>query len=88
MIPTPRPPFARQRSYSACGLLFALAACKSEAPQAGDELAGVTQFVANGSFEEMDGENPKGWRHRSWQRGGDAVFAVDRPPAARAAGAS
>lgn len=60
----------------ACGILLAFAACKTEAPQAADELAGVKQFVANGSFEEMDGENPKGWRHRNWQRGSDASFAV------------
>jgi alpha-N-arabinofuranosidase len=40
-------------------------------------LAGVKQFISNGSFEEMDGENPKGWRHRSWQRGSDASFAVE-----------
>jgi alpha-N-arabinofuranosidase len=62
---------------SACGLLLSLAGCKPGAPRAGDELAGVTQFVTNGSFEEMDGPNPKGWRTRSWQRGGDAVFTAE-----------
>jgi alpha-N-arabinofuranosidase len=61
----------------ACGLLLSFVSCRTGGPQAGDELAGVTQFVANGSFEEMDGENPKGWRPRSWQRGGGAEFAVE-----------
>jgi len=60
----------------ACGLLVNLAACRSGAPGAEDELAGVTQFVANGSFEEMDGENPKGWTPRRWQRQTDAQFAA------------
>jgi alpha-N-arabinofuranosidase len=55
---------------------LALAACKPGVPKAVDELAGVTQFVANGSFEEMDGPNPKGWRTQSWQRGGGTEFAV------------
>jgi alpha-N-arabinofuranosidase len=55
---------------------LALAACKPEAPKAADELAGVTQFVANGSFEELDGPNPKGWRTQSWQRGGGTEFAM------------
>jgi len=59
----------------ACGLSLTFVACKPGAPAAEDDLAGVTQFVANGSFEEMDGQNPKGWRPRSWQRGG-AEFAV------------
>ncbi len=59
------------------GALAALVSCKAPAPGSRDELAGVRQFVANGSFEEMDGENPAGWRHRSWQRGVDAVFAVE-----------
>jgi alpha-N-arabinofuranosidase len=60
---------------AAGAVLFGSVACKSGAPQAEDELAGVIQFVANGSFEDMDGQNPKGWRPRSWQRGG-AEFAV------------
>jgi alpha-N-arabinofuranosidase len=55
---------------------LALAACKPEAPKAADELAGVTQFVANGSFEELDGQNPKGWAPRRWQRS-EATLAVD-----------
>jgi len=58
-----------------CGLCLTFVSCKPGAPEAEDELAGVTQFVANGSFEDMDGQNPKGWRPRSWQRGG-AEFAV------------
>ncbi len=69
----------------ACGLLFSLVSCKTGGPQAGDELAGVTQFVANGSFEEMDGENPKGWTPRRWQRA-EAAFAVE--PSGRSGGRS
>jgi alpha-N-arabinofuranosidase len=70
----------------ACGLLLTLVACRPEPPQAADELAGVTQFVANGSFEEMDGENPKGWTHRNWRRDSDATFAVE--PSGRTGGHS
>ena len=62
---------------AACGMLIAFVSCKTRAPQPEDELAGVTQFVANGSFEEMDGERPKGWTSRRWQRESDAVFAVE-----------
>ena len=62
---------------AACGLLLGLAGCKAGGPGAKDELAGVTQFIANGSFEDMDGRNPKGWVPRSWQRDGDAAFAVE-----------
>jgi len=62
---------------AACGLSFSLAGCRTEQPAVKDELAGVTQFVSNGSFEEMDSQNPKGWTPRSWQRGGDAQFAVE-----------
>ena len=69
----------------ACGLLLTFISCKSDAPRAGDDLAGVTQFVANGSFEELEGDNPKGWLQRSWQRGG-AAFAVD--PAGHSGGRS
>jgi alpha-N-arabinofuranosidase len=61
----------------ACGFLLWSVSCRSSVPQRGDELAGLTQFVANGSFEEMDGANPKGWLPRSWQRDGGAAFAVD-----------
>jgi alpha-N-arabinofuranosidase len=71
--------------FIACGLGLFSSACRRAVPRAGDELAGVTQFVANGSFEEMDGENPKGWRPRSWQRGG-AAFAVE--PAGHTGGRS
>ncbi len=60
----------------AFGFALAFTACKSEAPKAADELAGVTQFVANGSFEEMGGENPTGWLPRSWQRG-EVTFSVE-----------
>jgi alpha-N-arabinofuranosidase len=60
----------------ACGLLLWSVSCRPAGPQPGDELAGVTQFVTNGSFEEMEGDNPKGWQPRSWQRGG-AAFAVE-----------
>ena len=59
------------------GLLLSFTACGTGGPQAGDELAGITQFIANGSFEGMDGENPKGWLPRSWQRGGGAEFTVE-----------
>jgi alpha-N-arabinofuranosidase len=66
---------------AASGLLLAAASnCRpreAREAQAKDDLAGVTQFIANGSFEEMDGPAPKGWTSRSWQRGGDAVFAVE-----------
>jgi alpha-L-arabinofuranosidase len=72
--------------FLACGLALTLVTCRPEAPQAPDELAGVTQFVANGSFEDLDGGNPKEWRTRNWQRGGDAVFAVE--PSGRTGGHS
>lgn len=62
---------------AACSIVLALPACKPNTPGTQDELAGVTQFVANGSFEEMAGETPKGWSSRSWQRDSDAVFAVE-----------
>jgi alpha-L-arabinofuranosidase len=71
---------------AACGLLSNLAACRSGETPAVDELRGVKQFVANGSFEELDGQNPKGWTHRNWQRGSDAVFAVE--PSGRTGGRS
>ncbi len=70
----------------ACGLLFSFVSCRAGGPRPGDELAGVTQFAANGSFEVMDGENPKGWTHRNWQRDSDAVFAVE--PSGRTGGQS
>ena len=69
----------------ACGLLLWSVSCRPAGPQAGDEPAGVTQFVANGSFEEMGGDNPKGWSPRSWQRDG-AAFAVE--PSGRSGGRS
>jgi alpha-L-arabinofuranosidase len=73
--------------FLACfGLLLNLAGCKSDQAKAEDELAGVTQFVVNGSFEELDGQDPKGWRGQSWQRGGDAVFAIE--PSGHAGGRS
>jgi hypothetical protein len=72
--------------FVACGLLLSFVSCRTGGPQAGDELAGVTQFVANGSFEEMDGDNPKGWSPRSWQRGGGAAFVVE--PSGRSGGRS
>ena len=59
-------------------LLAALPGCKPGVPDAADEFAGVTQFVTNGSFEDMDGDRPAGWRPRRWQRG-EAAFAVDSP---------
>ncbi len=59
----------------ACVLAAALASCRSGAADPFAELRGVTQFVPNSSFEELEGENPKGWTPRAWQRGG-AAFAV------------
>jgi alpha-N-arabinofuranosidase len=76
MSPLRRIVFYAAVPFLACGILLTFAACRAGAPGAADELAGVTQFVANGSFEEMDGENPKGWRPRRWQRESEAVFAV------------
>jgi alpha-L-arabinofuranosidase len=64
-------------ALAACGLTLVVTACRSEMPGGNDELAGVTQFVANGSFEDLDGPLPAGWTTRSWQRDGDAVFAVE-----------
>src|SRR5512137_237066 len=61
---------------AAGGLLLSLAGCKNGSPEAKDELAGVTQFISNGSFEDMDGRDPKGWAPRSWQRDG-AAFGVE-----------
>jgi alpha-N-arabinofuranosidase len=56
---------------------LSLVACRSEAPQTADEFAAVpAQAVANPSFEDMDGANPKGWVTRSWQQP-DAAFAVE-----------
>ena len=75
-----RSPARLLTALAAMGLLvalFGLTGCKSGPPQARDEQAGMTPFVTNGSFEEMDGTNPKGWIPRSWQRGGDAAFAVE-----------
>jgi alpha-N-arabinofuranosidase len=72
--------------FVACGLVLSFVSCRPAGPQAGDELAGVTQFVANGSFEEMDGDNPRGWLPRSWQRGGGAKFTVE--PSGRSGGRS
>ena len=84
---TPRnPAFSASIALVACGLLFSLPACRPGPPQTADELAGVTQFVANGSFEELDGENPAGWQPRRWQRA-EAAFGVGpfaAGPAARA----
>jgi alpha-N-arabinofuranosidase len=61
------------------GLLLTFAACKSKTTKAPDEFAGRIQFVPNPSFEEMAGDNPKGWEPRAWQPG--AVFKVE--PAGR-----
>ncbi len=55
--------------------LISSGACSKQGPQAGDEFAGKTQFIANPSFEEMAGANPKGWEPRTWQP--EAVFKVD-----------
>jgi len=71
--------------FVAGGLMLSFVTCRTGGPRAGDDLAGVTQFVANGSFEEMAGEKPKGWLPRSWQRDG-AAFAIE--PAGRSGGRS
>ncbi len=73
-----KPAGAMVALFAACLLLAALPGCKSGAPDAADEFAGVAQFVKNGSFEEMDGERPAGWRPRRWQRG-EATFKVESP---------
>jgi alpha-N-arabinofuranosidase len=70
---------------AAGGLLLNLPGCKSHEPGAKAELAGVIQFVVNGSFEEMDGRNPKGWQPRLGPRA-EATLAVD--PAGRGGGRS
>jgi alpha-N-arabinofuranosidase len=57
------------------GVLGLLAACKSQVPQAGDELAGKTQFIANQSFEAVIGEKPTGWEPRTWRP--EAVFRIE-----------
>jgi alpha-N-arabinofuranosidase len=62
---------------AAGGLVLFAAGCRSEGPGEKDELAGVTQFVGNGSFEELAGQLPKGWQTRSWQRDGDAALDVE-----------
>jgi alpha-N-arabinofuranosidase len=56
------------------GVAFVGCGPKVESPWG--ELAGVSQFVPNPSFEEMDGERPAGWRARGWGRRG-AQFAVE-----------
>ncbi|MEN6561485.1 MAG: alpha-L-arabinofuranosidase C-terminal domain-containing protein [Acidobacteriota bacterium] len=74
-----RRPYPALIAIAACELALACAACRPGPgrPEARDELAGVTQFVANGSFEEMQGESPKGWTSRSWQDRSDASFSVE-----------
>jgi alpha-N-arabinofuranosidase len=62
---------------AACSLVLFTIGCRSNGPGEKDEFAGVTQFVVNGSFEELDGQLPKGWQTRSWQRDGDAAFDVE-----------
>ena len=56
MSPLRRIVFYAAVPFLACGLLLTFAACKAGAPEAADELAGVIQFVANGSFELFLGE--------------------------------
>jgi alpha-N-arabinofuranosidase len=57
------------------GMLFVAGACSKRPSPAADEFAGKTQFVANPSFEEMDGERPAGWMPRPWRP--EAEFKVD-----------
>ncbi len=61
----------------ACGLALVLGGCKSGPSKAGDELAGRTQFIANPSFEDIEGGHPRGWSPRTWQGQPDAEFKVD-----------
>jgi alpha-N-arabinofuranosidase len=63
-------------SLAVCDLLVCQSSCSSRKTKTGNELAGVTQFIANGSFEEMDGQNPMGWEPRLG-RGAEATLAVD-----------
>ena len=74
-VPGSKQPSSRAWAF-VLALVLSLASCAKSKPQAGDEPADVTQFVANGSFEEMDGDNPKGWLPRRWQRA-EAAFAVE-----------
>jgi alpha-N-arabinofuranosidase len=76
MKTTPNNPFARSALVLISLITAALVSCRSEGPRTEDPLAGVTQFVSNGSFEELDGQNPKGWQPRRWQRA-EAVFSVE-----------
>ncbi|HOW85684.1 MAG TPA: alpha-L-arabinofuranosidase C-terminal domain-containing protein [Candidatus Aminicenantes bacterium] len=76
MIVRPRHSSAAWPALAVWALVLLTIACRPGGSKAAGELAGVTQFVANGSFEEMDGTVPRGWTSRSWQRDGDAVFAV------------
>ena len=57
------------------GILVGQGACSRRNAPPPDEFAGVTQFVANPSFEEMDGERPAGWMPRPWRP--EAEFKVD-----------
>ncbi len=70
-----RSPAVLFAALSVCVLAAVLASCRSGATDPFAELRGVTQFVPNASFEELEGENPKDWTPRAWQRGG-AAFAV------------
>ena len=65
-------------------LWLCFAACKSRTPEAAGEWAGKSQFITNPSFEDVAGDNPKGWEPRAWQPG--AVFKVE--PAGRTGGRS
>ncbi len=63
-------------ALAAVCLLAAGAGCKFGAPREADEFAGKVQFIDNPSFEDLTGDNPKGWEPRSWQRSA-AVFKVE-----------
>lgn len=55
-------------------LALTCVACSPSGSPPANELSGRTQFVANSSFEEMEGALPKGWRTADWRPG--ASFAV------------
>jgi alpha-L-arabinofuranosidase len=55
--------------------LCLVSACGPSRPVADDPLADVTQFIPNPSFEEMDGDLPRGWKTAVWRKNGE--FRVD-----------
>jgi alpha-N-arabinofuranosidase len=56
--------------FAAAGMWLGLTACKPA-----DEFAGKRQSISNPSFEELDGDTPKGWEPRTWRP--EASFKVE-----------